>query len=65
MEPNEVAEANRLIDQNLKSNESGTVQEHRDAHLWLREKRYSEREILLQIHSVLIDVLGELRGKKK
>ena len=65
MSLNEIAEANRKRDANLKSPEAGTVEEHRDAHKWLRENRSGEREIWLQIHSVLIDVLEALGKAKK
>lgn len=53
------------LETDLRSEERGTVEEHRAAHKWMREKFANEREMLLQIHSVLVDLLEEARGKKK
>lgn len=53
------------VSSDMRSSEAGTVAEHRTAHEWLRANRFSEREILLQVHSVLVDVLEALQKGKK
>lgn len=56
-----------LTDLDIRSPEAATALEHRAAHRWLINNAFGEREIALQTHLVLIDILAALEkiaGKK-
>lgn len=54
-----------LTVEEVRGSEKGTPEEHREINSWMRREFNQEKEILLQIHCVLVDILEVLSPPSK